>query len=172
MGEVFVITSGKGGVGKTTSTANIGAGLAAADKKTILIDTDIGLRNIRLGFRQQEETHIMENIIYNELITRGYQVDVGVVEISEKNENNNFVRKQLEVDFVCNLGYERIYIQSALNIDDIVKKEQEEKSLIKIYDNFRKIIVVKENIRKWKDENGILIIGLKEFLTCPESIYS
>ena len=134
--------------------------------------TDIGLRNIRLGFRQQEETHIMENIIYNELITRGYQVDVGVVEISEKNENNNFVRKQLEVDFVCNLGYERIYIQSALNIDDIVKKEQEEKSLIKIYDNFRTIIVVKENIRKWKDENGILIIGLKEFLTCPESIYS
>ncbi len=134
--------------------------------------TDIGLRNIRLGFRQQEETHIMENIIYNELITRGYQVDVGVVEISEKNENNNFVRKQLEVDFVCNLGYERIYIQSALNIDDIVKKEQEEKSLIKIYDNFRKIIVVKGNIRKWKDENGILIIGLKEFLTCPESIYS
>lgn len=134
--------------------------------------TDIGLRNIRLGFRQQEETHIMENIIYNELITRGYQVDVGVVEISEKNENNNFVRKQLEVDFVCNLGYERIYIQSALNIDDIVKKEQEEKSLIKIYDNFRKIIVVKENIRKWKDENGILIIGLKEFLICPESIYS
>ena len=134
--------------------------------------TDIGLRNIRLGFRQQEETHIMENIIYNELITRGYQVDVGVVEISEKNENNNFVRKQLEVDFVCNLGYERIYIQSALNIDDIVKKEQEEKSLIKIYDNFRKIIVVKENIRKWKDENGIIIIGLKEFLTCPESIYS
>ena len=134
--------------------------------------TDIGLRNIRLGFRQQEETHIMENIIYNELITRGYQVDVGVVEISEKNENNNFVRKQLEVDFVCNLGYERIYIQSALNIDDIVKKEQEEKSLIKIYDNFRKIIVVKENIRKWKDENGILIIVLKEFLTCPESIYS
>lgn len=134
--------------------------------------TDIGLRNIRLGFRQQEETHIMENIIYNELITRGYQVDVGVVEISEKNENNNFVRKQLEVDFVCNLGYERIYIQSALNIDDILKKEQEEKSLMKIYDNFRKIIVVKGNIRKWKDENGILIIGLKEFLTCPESIYS
>lgn len=134
--------------------------------------TDIGLRNIRLGFRQQEETHIMENIIYNELITRGYQVDVGVVEISEKNENNNFVRKQLEVDFVCNLGYERIYIQSALNIDDITKKQQEEKSLIKIDDNFRKIIVVKGNIRKWKDENGILIIGLKEFLTCPESIYS
>lgn len=132
--------------------------------------TDIGLRNIRLGFRQQEESHIMENIIYNELIIRGYQVDVGVVEISEKNENNNYVRKQLEVDFVCNLGYERIYIQSALNIDDITKKEQEERSLIKIDDSFRKIIVVKDNIRKWKDENGVLIIGLKEFLTCPEAI--
>ena len=114
----------------------------------------------------------MENIIYNELIIRGYQVDVGVVTISEKNENNNYVRKQLEVDFICNLGYERLYIQSALNIDDVEKKEQEEKSLIKIDDNFRKIIIVKSNIKKWKDEKGILILGLKEFLTCPESINS
>ncbi len=134
--------------------------------------TDIGLRNVRLGFRQQEENHIMENIIYNELIIRGYQVDVGVVTISEKNENNNYVRKQLEVDFICSLGYERLYIQSALNIDDVEKKEQEEKSLIKIDDNFRKIIIVKSNIKKWKDEKGILILGLKEFLTCPESINS
>lgn len=134
--------------------------------------TDIGLRNVRLEFRQQEENHIMENIIYNELIIRGYQVDVGVVTISEKNENNNYVRKQLEVDFICNLGYERLYIQSALNIDDVEKKEQEEKSLIKIDDNFRKIIIVKSNIKKWKDEKGILILGLKEFLTCPESINS
>ena len=134
--------------------------------------TDIGLRNVRLGFRQQEENHIMENIIYNELIIRGYQVDVGVVTISEKNENNNYVRKQLEVDFICNLGYERLYIQSALNIDDVEKKEPEEKSLIKIDDNFRKIIIVKSNIKKWKDEKGILILGLKEFLTCPESINS
>lgn len=134
--------------------------------------TDIGLRNVRLGFRQQEENHIMENIIYNELIIRGYQVDVGVVTISEKNENNNYVRKQLEVDFICNLGYERLYIQSALNIDDVEKKEQEEKSLIKIDDNFRKIIIVKSNIKKWKNEKGILILGLKEFLTCPESINS
>lgn len=134
--------------------------------------TDIGLRNVRLGFRQQEENHIMENIIYNELIIRGYQVDVGLVTISEKNENNNYVRKQLEVDFICNLGYERLYIQSALNIDDVEKKEQEEKSLIKIDDNFRKIIIVKSNIKKWKDEKGILILGLKEFLTCPESINS
>ena len=84
--------------------------------------TDIGLRNVRLGFRQQEESHIMEIIIYNGLINRGYQVDVVMVSISEKNENENYVRKQLIVDFVCNLGYERIYIQSALNIDEVAKK--------------------------------------------------
>lgn len=134
--------------------------------------TDIGLRNVRLGFRQQEESHIMENIIYNELKIRGYQVDVGVVDVSEKNDKNNYVRKQLEVDFICNFGYERFYIQSALNIDDIAKKEQEEKSLMKIDDSFRKIIIVKGNIKKWMDEKGILILGLKEFLTCPESIKS
>lgn len=134
--------------------------------------TDIGLRNARLGFRQQEENHIMENIIYNELVNHGYQVDVGVVTIHEKNNNNNYVQKQLEVDFVCNLGYERIYIQSSLNIDDISKKEKEKKSLIKINDSFRKVIIVKNNIKKWKDENGILIIGLKEFLTYPDSIKS
>ena len=133
---------------------------------------DIGLRNVRLGVRQQEESHIMEYIIYNELINRGYQVDVGTVSISEKNENENYVRKQLEVDFVCNLGYERIYIQSALNIDEVAKKEQEERSLIRIDDSFRKVIVVRNNIRKWKDENGILILGLKEFLTCPDAIKS
>ena len=92
--------------------------------------------------------------------------------ISEKNENENYVRKQLEVDFVCNLGYERIYIQSALNIDEVAKKEQEERSLIRIDDSFRKVIVVRNNIRKWKDENGILILGLKEFLTCPDAIKS
>ncbi len=134
--------------------------------------TDIGLRNVRLGFRQQEETHIMENIIYNELVTRGFQVDVGVVTVGEKNENNNYVRKQLEVDFVCNLGYERFYIQSALNIDDVAKKAQEERSLLKIDDSFRKVIIVKRNIKKWKDENGVLILGLKEFLTSPESLKS
>ena len=129
---------------------------------------DIGLRNARLGFRQQEENHIMENIIFNELVIRGYKVDVGVVTVSEKNENNNYVKKQLEVDFVCNLGYERYYIQSALNIDDAIKKEQEEKSLLKIDDSFKKIIVVRANIKKWMDEKGILIVGLKDFLTNPE----
>ena len=114
----------------------------------------------------------MGNIVYNELINLGYQVDVTMVSISEKNENENYVRKQLEVDFVCNLGYERIYIQSALNIDEVAKKEQEERSLIRIDDSFRKVIVVRNNIRKWKDENGILILGLKEFLTCPDAIKS
>ena len=132
--------------------------------------TDIGLRNARLGFRQQEESHIMENIIYNELIIRGYNVDVGVITISEKNENNNYVRKQIEVDFVCNLGYERYYIQSALNIDSIKKRVQEERPLIKIDDSFRKIIIVKNNIKKWKDDNGVLFLGLKEFLLNPDSI--
>lgn len=132
--------------------------------------TDIGLRNARLGFRQQEESHIMENIIYNELIIRGYNVDVGVITISEKNENNNYIRKQKEVDFVCNLGYERYYIQSALNIDNIKKRNQEERPLIKIDDSFRKIIIVKNNIKKWKDDNGVLFLGLKEFLLNPDSI--
>lgn len=134
--------------------------------------TDIGLRNVRLGFRQQDESHLMENIIYNELITQGYKVDVGVVEVSEKNENNNYVRKKLEVDFICNFGYERYYIQSALNIDTASKKEQEEKSLLNINDSFRKIIIVKDNIKKWKDEKGVLILGLKEFLNNPKSIES
>ena len=134
--------------------------------------TDIGLRNARLGFRQQEENHIMENIIFNELIIRGYKVDVGVVTIGEKNENNNYVRKNLEVDFVCNLGYERYYIQSALTIDEKGKREQEEKSLLHINDSFKKIIVVRNNIKKWKDDKGTLFLGLKEFLTNPDSIKS
>lgn len=134
--------------------------------------TDIGLRNARLGFRQQEENHIMENIIFNELIIRGYKVDVGVVTIGEKNENNNYVRKNLEVDFVCNLGYERYYIQSALTIDEKGKREQEEKSLLHINDSFKKIIVVRNNIKKWKDDKGTLFLSLKEFLTNPDSIKS
>ena len=132
--------------------------------------TDIGLRNARLGFRQQEESHIMENIIFNELITRGYKVDVGVVTVSEKNENGNYVRKNLEVDFVCNLGYQRYYIQSALAIDDAEKKRQEEKSLLNIHDGFRKIIIVRNNIKKWMDDNGTLFLSLKEFLINPDSM--
>ena len=114
----------------------------------------------------------MENIIFNELIIRGYKVDVGVVTIGEKNENNNYVRKNLEVDFVCNLGYERYYIQSALTIDEKGKREQEEKSLLHINDSFKKIIVVRNNIKKWKDDKGTLFLGLKEFLIDPDSIKS
>lgn len=120
---------------------------------------DIGLRNARLNFRQQEENHLMENVIYNELIVRGYNVDVGVVEIREGGE-----RKQLEIDFVCNQGSKRYYIQSALNIDTREKNEQESKSLNNIGDSFKKIIVVKDDIKLWRNEKGILIIGIQEFL--------
>jgi len=127
--------------------------------------TDIGLRNARLNFRQQEENHIMENIIYNELLVRGYNVDVGVVEIREGD-----LRKQLEVDFVCNQGSKRYYIQSALNIDTPEKNIQESKSLNNIGDSFKKIIVVKDNIKLWRNEEGILIIGIQEFLLNKNSL--
>ena len=126
---------------------------------------DIGLRNARLNFRQQEENHLMENIIYNELIIRGYNVDVGVVEIREGQE-----RKQLEVDFVCNQGNKRYYIQSALNIDSREKNEQESRSLNNIGDSFKKIIIVKDDIKLWRNEQGILIIGIQEFLLNKNSL--
>lgn len=107
----------------------------------------------------------MENIIYNELIIRGYNVDVGVVKIREGQE-----RKQLEVDFVCNQGSKRYYIQSALNIDTREKNEQESKPLNNIGDSFKKIIVVKDDIKLWRNENGILIIGIQEFLLNKNSL--
>lgn len=128
--------------------------------------TDIGLRNARLNFRQQEENHLMENIIYNELIVRGYNVDVGVVEIRDENKN----RKQLEVDFVCNLGNKKYYIQSALNLDTREKTLQEERPLMNINDNFKKIIVVKDDIKNWITEEGILVIGIQEFLLNKNSL--
>ncbi len=128
--------------------------------------SDIGLRNARLNFRQQEENHIMENIIYNELIIRGYNVDVGVVEVRDDNKN----RKQLEVDFVCNLGNKRYYVQSALNLDTREKTIQEERPLMNINDNFKKIIVVKDNMKHWITEEGILIIGIQEFLLDRNSL--
>lgn len=126
---------------------------------------DIGLRNARLNFRQQEENHIMENIIYNELLIRGYNVDVGVVEVREKD-----TRKQLEVDFVCNLGSKRYYIQSAFNLDTDEKMLQEVKSLNNIGDSFKKIIVVKDNIKLWRNEDGIVIMGILEFLLNKDSL--
>ena len=127
--------------------------------------SDIGLRNARINFRQMEENHIMENIIYNELLTRVYNVDVGVVLIRDGD-----TRKQLEVDFVCNQSDKRFYIQVALNLDTREKTLQEEKSLLNIQDNFKKIIVVKDNIKKWYTEEGILVIGLQEFLLDKNSL--
>ena len=132
--------------------------------------TDIGLRNAVLDFRQQEESHIMENIIYNELRIRGFVVDVGQVEKRSQNENGGTVRKQLEVDFVANLGSKRYYIQSALSIPDTEKMEQESASLKNISDGFKKIIIVKENASPWYNTNGILIIGLFDFLLKPDSL--
>ena len=126
--------------------------------------TDIGLRNIRLNFRQQEETHIMENMIYNELISRGYTVDVGVVEIWTTDESGNRRKVNCEIDFVANRGRKKYYIQSALNVSDSVKKKNELRPLLGTNDFFRKIIVTKSNMKPWLDENGILHLGLYEFL--------
>ena len=124
---------------------------------------DIGLRNARLNFRQVEETHIMENIIYNDLIRRGYNVDVGMVEHDMKKDVSR-QKLQLEVDFVVNKGHQRYYIQSALNVDSIDKKEQETASLRRIDDSFRKIVVVRNNIVPRHDDNGIFYIGVEDFL--------
>jgi len=132
--------------------------------------TDVGLRNAQLNFRQQEENHIMENIIYNELRVRGFNVDVGVVEHSEKNKEGNAVRKRLEVDFVCNLGNRRYYIQSAFAIPDKDKMEQEQKSLNRIDDSFKKIIVVKDRIKLWRTEKGIVVMGIMDFLLNQNSL--
>ncbi|MGM9525517.1 MAG: ATP-binding protein [Peptococcaceae bacterium] len=132
--------------------------------------TDVGLRNAQLNFRQQEENHIMENIIYNELLVRGYNVDVGVVEHSEKDADGKSVRKKLEVDFVCNRGNCRYYIQSAFAIPDKDKMEQEQNSLIHIDDSFKKIIVVKDRIKLWRNEKGIVIMDIMDFLLNPDSL--
>ena len=126
--------------------------------------TDVGLRNAKLGFRQQEETHIMENVIYCELIRRGYDVDVGVVEQNMKTSEGKKIRKQLEVDFVINRGEERYYIQSALSVSDPEKRMQEIASLVRIPDSFGKIVVTRDYINPWRDENGILYMGVERFL--------
>ena len=125
--------------------------------------TDLGLRNARLNFRQQEETHIMENIIYNELLCRDYSVDVGVVEISETVEKKQS-RKQCEINFVVNRGMKKYYIQSALNVNDPSKMETELRPLKNTRDFFKKIIVSKSSMKPWIDDDGILHLGLYEFL--------
>lgn len=131
--------------------------------------TDIGLRNARLNFRQQEETHIMENIIYNELLCRGYSVDVGVVEVNEKNGEKK-VRKQCEIDFIVNYGAKKYYIQSALSVSDPEKMETELRPLKNTKDFFKKIIISKSTMKPWTDEDGILHLGLYEFLLNENSL--
>lgn len=125
--------------------------------------TDIGLRNARLNFRQQEETHIMENIIYNELIKRGYSVDVGVVELSDTRQDKK-TTKQCEIDFIVNKGSKKYYIQSALNVSDREKLETELRPLKNTGDFFKKILISKTSARSWTDDEGILHLGLYEFL--------
>ena len=131
---------------------------------------DVGLRNIVLNLRQQEETHIMENVIYNELRMRGYLVDVGLVECWTTDENGKRKRSKLEVDFVVNNGPERVYIQSAFNMPTKDKEKQERRSLINIADNFRKVIVVKDDIKRKIDDDGVVTIGLFDFLLDEQSI--
>lgn len=132
--------------------------------------TDVGLRNARLNFRQQEENHIMENILYNELITRGFDVDVGMVEYHRKEETGKKIRTQLEIDFVANKGSKRYYIQSALTVADEEKRKQETNSLNRIADSFKKIVVVRDDIMPWYDEQGIFYIGIEEFLLTESSM--
>ena len=131
---------------------------------------DVGLRNARLNFRQTEENHIMENIIYNELRIRGYRVDVGLVEIFGKNSENKTEKKHLEVDFVATKGSEKYYIQSAFAMPTDEKRKQEERPLNAIGDSFKKIIVVKDNIKPRRDEMGIVTMGIRRFLLNKNSL--
>ena len=132
--------------------------------------TDLGLRNARLNFRQVEETHVMENIIFNELKVRGYNVDVGVVVMNEVDKNGKKIRKQLEVDFVCNKGSKRFYIQSAYALPDKEKMEQEQRSLVNTGDGFKKIIITKDAVAPLYNEEGILVMSVYDYLLNPDSM--
>lgn len=132
--------------------------------------SDLGLRNARINFRQFEQTHSMENVIYNELRMRGYNVDVGVVSVAERNEERKVIRKQLEVDFVCNLGSSRYYIQSAYSLPEEIKRAQEIRPFTRINDSFKKIVVTKDIVPTHYDENGILTINIYDFLLEPNSL--
>ena len=132
--------------------------------------SDLGLRNARINFRQFEQTHSMENVIYNELRMRGYSVDVGVVPIAEKDRNGKVTRKQLEVDFVCNLGSSRYYIQSAYTLPDEAKRTQEVRPFRKIDDSFRKIIITRDMVPTHYDEYGILTVNIYDFLLDPKCL--
>lgn len=132
--------------------------------------TDLGLRNARLNFRQVEETHAMENIIFNELKVRGYNVDVGVVVMNEVDKNGKKIRKQLEVDFVCNKGSKRFYIQSAYALPDKEKMEHEQRSLVNTGDGFKKIIITKDAVAPLYNDEGILVMSVYDFLLNPDSM--
>ena len=132
--------------------------------------TDPGLRNARLNFRQQEPTHIMENIVYNELLIRGYNVDVGVVQIFDKDKEGKRVRKQLEVDFVVNQGNQRYYIQVAYDMTSEEKQNQEFNSLRNIPDSFKKVVIVNGSKRPWRNDEGFVIMGMKYFLLNEDSL--
>ena len=132
--------------------------------------SDMGLRNARINFRQFEQTHAMENVIYNELRMRGYKVDVGVVTVSEKDEHGKSVRKQLEVDFICNLGSMKYYIQSAFSMPDEAKRAQEIRPFKKINDSFKKIVITKDIVPSYYDENGILTMSIYDFLLDAKSL--
>ena len=125
---------------------------------------DPGIRNAIIGFRQVEYSHMMENVLYNELCARGYSVDVGLVEVWEKNEEGNIVHKRIEVDYVINRGSQRIYVQSAYSMPDEEKRDQEQRPLIKINDSFRKIIISGEHKGKFYNDEGVLRIGVFDFL--------
>lgn len=132
--------------------------------------TDLGIRNARLNFRQVEETHAMENIIFNELKVRGYNVDVGVVVMNEVDKNGKKIRKQLEVDFVCNKGSKRFYIQSAYVLPDKEKMEQEQRPLVNTGDGFKKIIITKDAVAPLYNDEGILVMSIYDFLLNPDSM--
>ena len=131
---------------------------------------DVGLRNARLNFRQQEPTHIMENIMYNELLVRGYNVDVGIVDVMAKNVDGKRVRKQLEVDFVVNQGSQRYYIQVAYDMASEEKQTQELNSLRNIPDSFKKIIIINGTKKPWRNDEGFVIMGMKYFLLNADSL--
>lgn len=132
--------------------------------------SNIGLRNARINFRQLEETHTMENVIYNELLTRGYNVDVGVVSIQQRDSAGKMMRKQLEVDFVFNKGSKRYYIQSAYSMQTAEKMEQEQRSLVKIDDSFKKIIITKDTPTPTYNEAGIIVMNAYDFLLDGNSL--
>lgn len=132
--------------------------------------SDIGLRNARINFRQQEQTHIMENIIYNELVMRGFKVDVGIIEHVVRTENDKRETKHLEVDFVCNKGNQRYYIQSAFSIPSAEKMAQEQASLDRIDDSFKKIIITQDRTKLWRNEKGYVIMNVLDFLLKENSL--